>query len=105
MKVDYFPMFSTSVCGDVAGIIFTEGTRFIICTRLQIPKEIIFFVQAACCGCFHWENISATAQAKRGPAGPISAAHSPAGTAHILTGLRGRREAAHSGLRKLIFEL
>jgi hypothetical protein len=47
MKVDYFPMFSTSVCGDVAGIIFTEGTQFIICTRLQIPKEIIFFVQAA----------------------------------------------------------
>jgi hypothetical protein len=32
-----------------------------------------------CCGCFHWEKISAMAQAKRSP--------------------------AHSGLRKLIFEL
>jgi hypothetical protein len=45
------------------------------------------------------------AQAKRGPAGPISATHSPAGAAHILPRPGGRREAAHTGLRKLIFEL
>jgi hypothetical protein len=45
------------------------------------------------------ENIS------EDPAGPISAAHSPAGAAHILAGPGGRREAAHNGLRNLIFKL
>jgi hypothetical protein len=71
----------------------------------QLKDELFSIWGGECCGCFHWEKISATAQAKRGPAGPISAAHSPAGAAHILAGPDGRREAAHSGLRKLIFEL